>query len=406
MGGSPRHATASIGLRVARWYDRRMEDMDAEPRSPRLPYLVSALCAGAAVALVVYRFAIVGFGWYGSASFLLPALTMGVLAGCAAWVRAQPEPRRWPALPLVFALGIAGAGVAVGVAYLVMPPLAASRLTTRELPGFSFDLPSGQVSRELLEYDMGALQLSDAGGHNAAVAVHWEAGAASADDLEIAGRVLASALGANGETRPTQVPGPGGSPADTIVVASDKGPLWMTMLPCGKRRIILATIGGGTGVESLHRRIVTSFACKPVAERENARLGEVPIFVELPGWFAAERQPGLLTLSDGNALLLVRAMPQAELPHVEKLLPMIFESMGARVEIGSRAGARTNLTATIDGDRVEGWLLPMQCPQRTVVLLGLTPDRAAADDLARKVAGARCLGADEPVQTWPDPPPP
>lgn len=90
---------------------------------------------------------------------------------------------------------------------------------TRALPGFSVDLPEGEVVEESHGYASGRLVLKTLGSPSV-VAVTWQAGGIAREHLELTARALASYYGVAGAGTIVALAGPGGTPVETVAVDS------------------------------------------------------------------------------------------------------------------------------------------------------------------------------------------
>lgn len=295
---------------------------------------------------------------------------------------------------------VAACAALVGATVLIASPLGPIRLSTRQLPGFSIDLPQGALLEESSGYQTGRLMMRSAG---APIAVTWQDGGGDRAQLELIARGTASNLGAAGASSIVTLPGPGGASVDTAVVVTDSGTMRVSQLDCGRRQVFLLTFGP-PGVEALHRRILPTFACHPDPTQETAGVGIVPVRIDLPGWGATERTGGQVILSDGRAILLVRSGPVVSRASVEDVVGAVFAAMGAQVTARPDGPDAATLAGTFEGDHVEGWARQVRCPGGGALLLLLAPDRPSADRAATLAASARCTRPDEPPQRWPDAP--
>jgi len=245
--------------------------------SSQARYIIASTALGAALGALLYRFGVVGLAWSSSASFEFPAVAASLFILGRMLTRGQDAP---PGKVPLLGAGVVGVGAAIGIAFVVVPPLAQSRLSVHTFPGFTLALPSGEIRSEDPGYATGKLMMGK-NGATSVIAVQWEPGGKlEPDELKMTASLLATALGAGaGPTSVTQVLG-----NDTIRFDSDKGLFELSMIPCGVRHVMIAT-GGTSGIETLHRRILESFACHPDPEQEKTS-GSLafPLVLDLPGW--------------------------------------------------------------------------------------------------------------------------
>ena len=363
-------------------------------------YLLASVFAGAALGLVAYRFGVLPFLWKAKGSFLFPALAAGL--GVAARSVIKDREGR-PALPLLLLGGLLGAAAAFGGAYLAVPPLSHARLTSYGLPGFTIGLPAGETSdQKFFEYDVGKIMVKNLAGQGGVIAVSWEGGEPSREDLELAAKAIGPAMGAIGTPTLTTVSGPRGTAVDTVVVASDKSPFRMSFLPCGSRRVVIATMAG-SDTAAVHARVLPTFVCKPDPKRETVTKGVVPLVAELPGWFATERDAGQVVLSDGVGMVLLKTIASSPAGVEDMVVPM-FNAVGWKVAITGHVGGRSLISGTIEGQVVQGWVKSVTCGTQAVLVVAIATDLAGADTLATQLASTRCVRPGETPTAWPDPP--
>jgi hypothetical protein len=363
----------------------------------RWPYLLAAASAGASIALFAYRFLALPLLWTSSQSFLFPGFAVGLAFGSRALLQ-NHKPRRWPAIPLVALAAIAGALVAAGVAFAVSPPLSYVHLKTRNLPGFSIDLPRGESKEKNNTYAAGSIHVIDVGGTGAVVGVDWEPGAKlDHEQLQMVGMALAGSKSPGTITSTTV----GGVAVDTLVASTDKGSVRMTVIPCGTRHVIATTAGGRT--EKLHERMLATFRCTPDAARENAAT-QIRIQLDLPGWWKASQEGIQIQITDGQSALIIQPSGVTTGP-LKDLLEKAFAAAGGTISVGNlRPDGLVPFALTLGGEHVVGIAKQVMCSSSGTLLMLMTPDTASVDRLAPKLASPRCLAPDEPAQQWPDQP--
>ena len=363
-------------------------------------YLLASVFGGAALGLAAYRFGVLPITWKAKGSFLFPALVVG-LSFAAKSVIKDRGPR--PALPLLIVGTLLGAGAAFGAAYLAVPTVGNARMTTHELPGFSIGLPSGEMSdQKFFEYDVGKIMVKNLAGQGGVVAVSWEGGEPSREDLELAAQALGPTMGATGVPTVTTVSGPRGTAVDTVAVDSDKSPFRMSFLPCGTRRVMVATMAG-KDTAAVHGLVLPTFACKPDPKRETITKGVVPIVAELPGWFATERDPGQVVLSDGVGMVLLKTIANSPQGVEDMVVPM-FNAVGWKLAITGHVDDRSLVSGTIEGQLVHGWVKSVKCSMQAVIVVAIATDLEGANKLATQLQSARCVRHGETPTAWPDPP--
>ncbi len=345
------------------------------------PYVAFAACLGAALGLVAYRFGVMPIGWNGDAKTVLEY--GAPMLGIGGWLAVRGRTGRWPLAAMVPALA-AGGALAFAAAYVFVPSPARAVLTTRELPGFAIDLPSGDRRAEVLDYATGRLQLVDVAGAGGVLDVQWEPGEAiGPDDLALFGSAFGGLVGGRG-AHPMTMRGRDGKPIDAFALDSAKGTILVAVLPCGARRF--AIMVGGEGAESLERRIVASVVCHPDPARER-ELDASPLAIDLPaGWKRVPGDPSLVQLTDGSSGLLLKTITatndERDLPTV---LTGIMRAMGQPLAIGDERGDSFPLSGTLDGQPVVGWVRVVPCGQKSVVVFEMSSDQTAAEQVATLV---------------------
>ncbi|MBA3451466.1 MAG: hypothetical protein H0T42_00050 [Deltaproteobacteria bacterium] len=363
-------------------------------------YVLASVCAGAALGLAAYRFGVLPFAWKATGSFLFPGITVGLALAARSLTRHR-EGR--PAIALLVLGALFGAGAAFGAAYLAVPPLSRARMTTYVLPGFSIGLPPGDLpGQRIFDYELGKLMMQDVGGQGGVVVVSWEGGEPSHEDLELAAKALGPAMGMSGSPTLVTMTGPRGTAVETVLLEGDKSPMRMSYLPCGARRVLLATMAGDN-TAAVHGRILPTFVCKPDPKLENLSKGIVPLVAELPGWFATDRDPGQVVLSDGSGMVLLKTMPHSPKGIEDMVVPM-FNAVGWKLAITGHVGDRSLVSGTIEDQLVHGWVKSVQCSTQMVMVVAIAAELAGADKLAKDLESARCVRHQEAPTVWPDPP--
>lgn len=366
----------------------------------RTRYLASAACVGAALALIGYRFGALPLDWQSKAEFLFPALAGSLAVLPRALLKGLGGSR--PSVALLAGAAVGAAALVATASFFMVPPLGHLRLTTRQLPGFSVGLP-GDLDAAQYAYDLGQVRLTRVGGTGGTVAVAWQPGPMSPEELEVAARALGSAVGAaaDGGVSLTALEGPDGASVPLAIVHSDKGPIQLSGLPCGGRTLMLTSMGGA-GMEALHRRIMASFHCEPDLAQEASLARPLPLVLDLPGWHLVDPAPGQWTLSDDVSSVLVRPLQGTAADSLEKLVgPLLAAGGMVDVVTSPPEDGCIPLRGTMDGDALHGWARGVTCGDRMVVLFSLSPDAAHAHALLGPMRGARCLGEGETPAEWP-----
>ncbi len=331
----------------------------------------------------------------------------GALAGAVVGVYLArplvPGPKD-PARPVTIVAATCAALIAL--AYLSLPPLGHVRLSKHQLPGFSIDIPAGEIVEEGTEYQVGRLMLKADVGGRSAVAVTWQIGAASRPELELVAKATASKIGATRTTRFTASRGPGGVSVETAEMDSDRSMTRLSMLPCGKREIVLMTIGP-VGIDGLHSRILQTITCRPDPRAEVTDIGVAPVKMNLPGWSAIDRTGGQLLLSDGRSLLLLRPGVVSSTGKLGEVVAATFNATtGAQVAITASGPEAATLTGTFQGNHFDGWARSLHCPTVDVLLVLFAPDLETAERIGAVTESARCAATGETPSSWPDAPKP
>lgn len=368
---------------------------------PRAIHFVSAVLVGLGIGVFAYRFAILGFMWQGEAKWLFPAIGAGLVAAGFKLQSTDTQSER-PAVATRVALAIVGITASMGLLFLIVPPLSDISLARKAMPGFSFDAPTAKADIEVVDYNTGTITWKKLGGANAVVSITWQVGSASKEDLELGMKALSSELG-GGTPMYLTMEGPNGTQVDTVTVDTNKDvPLRMSVLPCGSRGVILMSIGE-KGIESVHARMLKTFACTPDAAKESTEPGIVRVAISLPGWHTNEKEIGQITLMDptGKALLVMREISKTQVDLPALVTPML-NAFGGNVSAKTAIGDRVPFSGTLEGEKVEGWARRIACPTHAVLLLGLANTVEDADAAYNASSNAGCLRDGEKPPVWPE----
>ncbi len=358
--------------------------------SNRAAYALAFACWGAAIGVVIYRVAILGLAGMGDGyGFLGAAVGLAFLGRMA--VRNQDR----PSIPPLLIAGVAGLGLALAATYVIVPPLGSSRLSTHQFPGFTVDLPSGEIRSEDNSYQSGKLALAINDAPMVAL-VQWEPGADFSDD-ELT--MIATGVGAAaGGIKPGAVTTVEGVP--TVEVSTDKGLFEVSMKKCGARHVAIAT-GGGDGIAKLHRRIVASFQCHPDAAQETATASvDFPLALDVPGWQQVVHDNQQIQLAKGHALLVLERTTANSDPQSLSVLAPMLKSQGLDVTVGAVVGDRAPMTMK-DGDKtLTGFALLKSCSTASGLVFALASDDQSMPMLQQIADSARCLKPGEPAQKF------
>jgi len=302
-----------------------------------------------------------------------------------------------PSIPPLLVAGVAGVGLGLAGTYVVVPPLGSSRLSTHQFPGFTVDLPSGDIRSEDHSYPTGKLALAINGATTVAL-IQWEPGGELSDD-EL--KTIATGIGAAaGGTSPGAITAVDGVP--TIEVSTAKGLFEVSMQKCGVRHVAIATGGGDDGVAKLHRRIVASFQCHPDAAKEAGATSLVfPLVLDVPGWHAIASDPEQTQITDGSSsLLLQQAVP--DLDHdVVSFIATLAKSKGFDMTLGAVTNGRAPMTLKNGSDAVTGFVQLVSCPTATAVVIAIVPDDKHTPAIEAIIDHGRCLKPGETAQKFP-----
>ena len=371
--------------------------------------VAAAIVAGLGCGLLFHRFVVLPFVTQSTAAKALLYVGVGLLSGArAAWkYRGRPTASvpRSARVGLGLVAGLAGAGLS----FLLVPPLGHLPLRAHALPGFDIELPAGNEDQASVpNYGSGRMMVKKVGGMPAAVQLTWSAGEIDEKTFGlIANGFAAGGAGASVHAlrRYVTVSAPGVSSTRSMTARAGSMELWATELPCATRNLIVLTAGENWGVERLHRRVVSTFQCRPDATKETKEtLEDVPVIVPLgAGWVRVPRAGNQLQLTNGAGLLTVQLSAAAD---PEKVVETMASShMLPGMEIGKRQGERWPLDMELHGQHTQGWLRVRSCPDLVLTIwwLALTP--GSTDGLAAADA-ARCRRVDEAPQVWPESPAP
>lgn len=265
----------------------------------------------------------------------------------------------------------------------------------REFPGFSVQLPAGEVASERTSYASGELKSTvDADG--TFFSVSWSPGAVSAEDLPVtissdrAGGVASSAAA---------VVGPDGKPVPTIIApyGTDATDIY-SVLTCGTRRVFLAMTG--RDVAARQAAMVKSFACHSDPAREPAP-GAIRIGLDLPRFSVqpSGKYLGQLNLTDKAhvQLILLERPPGEGDVDVRPSLTWVSD-----LALEPREGEHQRFVGVDSGDRITGYAIGKRCKAFTVIATVYTRDKYAAElkPLLAPIEAARCLDDGEPLPSW------
>lgn len=269
------------------------------------------------------------------------------------------------------------------------------------LPGFSLALPRAPVISRQGDYQVGKLVVRNPRPPTGFfVSIEWAAGEATRAALLAGERAFAEALDIRDPPRLATTPGPDGQAVDTLVLEVDRAPLRIARLPCGRRYLQIAAYGD-VDVDALFARVLASIRCAPIEEQEALVRWQVPLALDLPGWYALAQAPGRLALTDGSATLLALRHP-ARLD--ADALAALLQGLGADVRLTAGADGELRYAGRWEEKTVHGGAVQRVCRGGTVVLLAFAPDEDAATRLLGRANGARCARPEETPQTWPAPP--
>lgn len=369
-------------------------------------FVMAACMWGIAACVLVYRYAMLPLDWQSPMRHVLIGVAFGLaFGGQALWrtVRGAGTPR--PRLFVLIAGAAAGAALAFGAMYLAFPTLDRAPLAKRQFPGFEMSMPEGELVQDSLDYTAGKLVLK-VGGRRGVVAIQWEPGTEwTEDEITAMAKAVGAGLGdkIEGEPRVVTLPGGDGKLVSTIVFDGNST-FALSLLRCGIRDVVVAAVVHGNALR-LQRRMVASFVCRADPARDATARVAIPLWLDLPGWYAVEREVDQIEISDGAAHLTLRTVIGSANVPLEKLLAAALSFAGANVTIGQREGDRIPLTFHEDGEEAHGWAQLFPCPRGTALVFGIATDRPGADALHERVTNAaRCLREREPAQEWPDAP--
>lgn len=365
---------------------------------PRAIHLLSAVLVGLGLGVFIYRFAILGLFWQGPMRWMFPGLGAGLVVGGLKLQSLDTDSER-PPIATRIALAIVGIGASVGLLYLLVPTLDRITLERRQLPGFSFEAPTSKPYTEVVDYSAGTVTWKTLAGANAVLTISWQTGATSTEDLELGMKALAGKVG-GGTPTPITMTGPDGQPVPTSMLDTDKGaPVRLSSLACGKRTVMLLSIGSD-GIAAVHARMLTSFVCTPDAAKESVEPGTIRVALSLPGWWAQEKEPGQLTLTDGASLMILREISASQ-KNLPELITPLLNAFGGNITADLVVGDRYPFRGTVEGEHVEGWARHVACPTHGVLMLVLASTTEAAEAVYNASANAGCLRPDEKPPVWP-----
>jgi hypothetical protein len=285
--------------------------------------------------------------------------------------------------------------------------IGAPKLARRELPGFSIELPVGRqlkTKHEELDYKLGEVTIAGTHGFSTIVTmVRWNPGERlTGPELEL----LTKAFGASKEFTAKAVAGTitrDGAQAETLQLVTSDGPMFISQVACGGRNLVLVT-ASKHGPAELHARIVTSIACHPdTAAEKTLSVTQIPLKLDLPGWYATSRDSNQLMLTDGASLLMLQPMPSSMKPEtITQAAPMLDALFQGQLKAGAVSGNRVALSGAIEGMKVTGYMRLVSCPSAGVLMIGLSEKQPLADALDAKLAATPCLAPGQAAPTFPD----
>jgi hypothetical protein len=369
-------------------------------------YGAAAVMWGIAAGAFAYRYAMMPLDWGSPWRHVLPGLAIGLAVAAHQLVRSDIGKSKRPALWTLLGAGACGALIAFGLAYVAFPTLDRSALSVRRFPGFSLAIPDGEVIDDRGDYNNGKLALKRVGNSTGVLFVQWELGTLlEPAELQVLAGVMSKALEVEGTGRVEKLPaGSAGTPTDSIVFGTDRAQFVLSMMPCGVRHVMVAT-GSAEDTMVLHKRIIASFACEPVAALESTAELRFPLELDLPGWYVSEREIDQLVITDDTTgSLTLRSADKNLKVDLGIIIEPMFKAAGLEARITGRDGERISFTMQDGSDSIDGWARLVRCPDATAIVIGVAVNLAALDDLDKRVKSGRCLRPGEPAQKWPDPP--
>src|SRR5947208_1499956 len=107
------------------------------------------------------------------------------------------------------------------------------------LPGFSIELPRGDVARKALINTSGVYLLKDVDGTGGVAGVSWAQSTKMTDDeLDASARGMVGAMDAKSSVR-ISMPGPTREPVPALLIETDKAPMSVATVPCASRVLIV-----------------------------------------------------------------------------------------------------------------------------------------------------------------------
>ena len=315
---------------------------------------------GVSVGALAYRYGMLPLDWSSPLKHVLPGAAIGLAVGAGQLVKGQER----PPLPILLALGLAGAALAFALSWLAFPTLERARLETKQFPGFALAIPSGEVVEDsTTDYAAGKLTLKRIADGSGVFVTQWEPGTPmTPDELKVIAEVMGTAIGQRGEASLTRIPGPGDNPVDTIVFGGEDATFTLSMLTCGVRNVLVAT-GAASLTMTLQTRIVASFQCKADPDKEATARVAFPLVIDLPGWYEAEREIDQFQITDGlTGNLTMRTVRHDNKIELAKVIEPMFRAAGVDVQIGVEWNGRIPLTMTAEGETMVGWAQLVPCP--------------------------------------------
>jgi hypothetical protein len=334
---------------------------------------------GTAIGLLVYWLAVMGVTWPGPQKTALQIAAI-VLVVIARQIVKPIETKRWPYGLAAVAL-IVGAGFGFGVAKGAIATAANATLTARELPGFTVSLPDGNVTQNLAYLD-GSFKIENLAGTGANLQVQWEPGKMFEDDeLTMLSAAITHAVEATLDGAPQRGTTAHGNKSVVLRAHGDKGDLVVTVIECGARRVTVMTVGASdTG--TLHQRVVDSFVCHP-DPKSDAEIGALPWTIDLPAsWQKVQAPAGqahYLDTSNGS-MLVIRGLSEApDRNGLKALIEPVMAAAGMTVTLGAWSDDRFPMTATLQGQTMTGFVMPVTCKAGGALVMALATDEGQLD---------------------------
>ncbi len=264
-------------------------------------------------------------------------------------------------------------------------------MLTYELPGFSLQLPIGNETQRGQDYGVGKLKVTASAGTWISD-VTWQPSASIAT-LDVIAAAFTAGLSPNASYQIVRHEGH----ATAEIHHNDIG-VRQTILPCGKRAIIIRTTFYDAAGGALHNHALRTFKCKALPAQEDLP-NAVPIWLPLPS-FKLHDQSSVTMLSNDEAQIVIVTRPairKEDEPAAARVVVTSIEG-GADAIVGNPTPAGI-FAFSKNGEQIGGVRF-VTCTTTTTTIFGTSASQAGYLQLMAAIAQARCLRDGEQPVAW------